>query len=99
MLITREIILEGQENDAALNDVKVVDSETYVIKGKPNHYEFAPCLTPRFPFHLEGLQVTERYFSLPLDYSEPEGLKIRVFARHVVPLNKGKADTDLPYRA
>ncbi|KAF9012557.1 alpha/beta-hydrolase [Cyathus striatus] len=40
----------------------------------------------------EGLKVIERFYSLPLDYGNPSGEKITVFARHIIP--KGKAKTE-----
>ncbi|KAF8589754.1 alpha/beta-hydrolase [Ramaria rubella] len=48
----------------------------------------------------DGLKVIERFFHLPLDYSKPEGEKIRVFARNLIPKDKAKKDEDeekLPY--
>ncbi|KAH8119584.1 alpha/beta-hydrolase [Phellopilus nigrolimitatus] len=48
----------------------------------------------------DGIKVIERFFSLPLDYSKPEGDKIRVFARNLVPLRKAatpEKEADLPY--
>ncbi|KAF6746774.1 alpha/beta-hydrolase [Ephemerocybe angulata] len=46
-----------------------------------------------------GLKVIERYFDLPLDYSKPEGTKIKIFARQVIPTDKAKTlnkQSDLP---
>ncbi|KAF8892289.1 alpha/beta-hydrolase [Infundibulicybe gibba] len=48
-----------------------------------------------------GIKVTERFFTLPLDYANPNGRKITVFARHLVPQDKAKtpeAEEKLPYR-
>ncbi|KAF8508294.1 alpha/beta-hydrolase [Gautieria morchelliformis] len=48
----------------------------------------------------DGLKVIERFFDLPLDYSKPEGEKIRVFARNLIPADKVKDNEDeaeLPY--
>ncbi|KAF8911649.1 alpha/beta-hydrolase [Gymnopilus junonius] len=42
----------------------------------------------------DGLKVIERFFSVPLDYSNPEGQKIRVFARHVIPRDKAEKPED-----
>ncbi|KAG2015299.1 proline iminopeptidase [Coprinopsis cinerea AmutBmut pab1-1] len=38
----------------------------------------------------DGLKIVERFFDLPLDYSNPDGTKIRVFARQSIPLDKAK---------
>ena len=46
------------------------------------------------------MKVTERFFTVPLDYFNPDGEKIRVFARHIVPKAKAKMSEDeekLPY--
>ncbi|KAF7297951.1 Alpha beta-hydrolase [Mycena chlorophos] len=48
----------------------------------------------------EGIKVIERFFDLPLDYSNPTGEKIRVFARNLIPRSKAKTLADeekLPY--
>jgi len=48
------------------------------------------------------IKVVERFFDLPLDYSDPSGEKIRVFARNLIPKNKAKTEkeeNDLPYLA
>ncbi|SJK98038.1 uncharacterized protein ARMOST_01294 [Armillaria ostoyae] len=48
----------------------------------------------------EGIKVIERFFDLPLDYSNPEGEKIRVFARNLIPKSKAKTakeEEELPY--
>lgn len=48
-----------------------------------------------------GLKITERFFVVPLDYSKPDGHKLRIFARHVVPSKKAKTKDDeekLPFR-
>ncbi|CAA7260406.1 unnamed protein product [Cyclocybe aegerita] len=50
----------------------------------------------------DGLKVIERFFIVPLDYSKPEGEKIRVFARSVIPKAKAKTaeeEAKLPYVA
>ena len=47
------------------------------------------------------MKIIERFFNLPLDYSNPNGEKIRVFARHVIPKSKAKTLEDeakLPFR-
>ncbi|KAG6830888.1 hypothetical protein H0H92_014039 [Tricholoma furcatifolium] len=48
-----------------------------------------------------SIKVIDRFFDLPLDYSEPDGRKIRVFARSMIPLDKAKTveeESKLPYR-
>ncbi|PPR06871.1 hypothetical protein CVT26_003995 [Gymnopilus dilepis] len=48
----------------------------------------------------DGLKVIERFFTVPLDYADPEGQKIRVFARHIIPRDKAEKPEDeakLPY--
>ncbi|KAL5484904.1 hypothetical protein ACEPAI_7546 [Sanghuangporus weigelae] len=48
----------------------------------------------------DGIKVIERFFDVPLDYSKPDGDKIRVFARNMIPLKKLKSaeeECDLPY--
>jgi len=48
----------------------------------------------------EQIKVVERYFDLPLDYTNPSGEKIRVFARNLIPKNKAKTEKEekaLPY--
>ncbi|KAF7362341.1 Alpha/beta-hydrolase [Mycena venus] len=48
----------------------------------------------------DGVKVIERFFNVPLDYANPEGEKIRVFARHLIPKNKAKTveeENKLPY--
>ncbi len=42
----------------------------------------------------EGVKVIERFFQVPLDYSNPTGEKIVVFARHMIPLSKAKTKED-----
>ncbi|PPQ79160.1 hypothetical protein CVT25_002788 [Psilocybe cyanescens] len=42
----------------------------------------------------DGLKVIERFFLVPLDYSKPEGEKIRIFARHVIPKAKAPKPED-----
>ncbi|KZP02171.1 hypothetical protein FIBSPDRAFT_114218 [Athelia psychrophila] len=47
-----------------------------------------------------GIKVIERFFDLPLDYAKPDGRKIRVFARNLVPTEKAKTpeeEAKLPY--
>lgn len=49
----------------------------------------------------EGVKVIERFFDLPLDYANPQGEKIRVFARNLIPKSKAKTEEEeakLPYR-
>jgi len=48
----------------------------------------------------DNIKVVERFFELPLDYAYPEGQKIRVFARNLIPKNKAptlEAEAKLPY--
>ncbi|KAJ3829626.1 alpha/beta-hydrolase [Lentinula raphanica] len=48
----------------------------------------------------DQIKVIERYFDLPLDYKQPSGEKIRVFARNLIPKKKAKTEKeeqDLPY--
>ncbi|KAJ7072746.1 alpha/beta-hydrolase [Mycena amicta] len=48
----------------------------------------------------DGIKVVERFFDLPLDYSNPSGEKIRVFARNLIPKSRAKSVEDeekLPY--
>ncbi|KAJ7901895.1 alpha/beta-hydrolase [Mycena olivaceomarginata] len=48
----------------------------------------------------EGVKVIERFFDLPLDYANPQGEKIRVFARNLIPKSKAKTEEEeakLPY--
>lgn len=44
----------------------------------------------RLKASLGGVKVVERFFHLPLDYKEPDGEKIRVFARSMIPTDKAK---------
>ncbi|KAJ7245289.1 alpha/beta-hydrolase [Mycena rebaudengoi] len=47
-----------------------------------------------------SVKVVERFFNLPLDYSNPSGQKLRVFARHLIPTSKVKTleeQEKLPY--
>ncbi|TFK45074.1 alpha/beta-hydrolase [Crucibulum laeve] len=41
-----------------------------------------------------GMKVIERFFKLPLDYGNPSGEKITVFARHMIPTRKAKSPED-----
>lgn len=48
----------------------------------------------------DDIKVVERFFELPLDYSDANGVKIQVFARKLIPKNKAKTEEDeeeLPY--
>jgi hypothetical protein len=71
--------------------------ETYEISGVYDFFAFIPC------FHLSkvgNIKVIERFFDLPLDYAEPSGKKIRVFARNLIPQDKAKTpekEVKLPY--
>jgi len=42
----------------------------------------------------EGLRVIERFFRVPLDYSDPSGEKITVFARQTIPISKTKTSEE-----
>ncbi|XP_006461414.1 hypothetical protein AGABI2DRAFT_185664 [Agaricus bisporus var. bisporus H97] len=42
----------------------------------------------------EGVKVVERFFEVPLDYSNPTGEKIVVFARQEIPIQKAKTPED-----
>ncbi|KAG6868493.1 hypothetical protein C0993_002031 [Termitomyces sp. T159_Od127] len=45
-------------------------------------------------------KIIERFFELPLDYGDPDGQKIQVFARSMIPLDKAKTpeqEANLPY--
>ena len=44
---------------------------------------------------IPGLQLTDHYCQVPLDYAQPSGEQIAVFAREVVAV--GKAKSNLPY--
>ncbi|KAJ7049924.1 alpha/beta-hydrolase [Mycena amicta] len=41
-----------------------------------------------------GIKVIDRFFDLPLDYSNPSGETIRVFARNLIPKNKANSVED-----
>ncbi|KNZ80616.1 Proline iminopeptidase, partial [Termitomyces sp. J132] len=46
------------------------------------------------------IKIIERFFDLPLNYDDPNGKKIRIFARNMVPLDKAKTpeeEAKLPY--
>ncbi|KAG6842433.1 hypothetical protein C0991_007563 [Blastosporella zonata] len=48
-----------------------------------------------------SIKVIERFFDLPLDYSDPDGKKIRIFARNMIPMESAKSPEEaakLPYR-
>ncbi|KAJ7099498.1 alpha/beta-hydrolase [Mycena belliarum] len=48
----------------------------------------------------DDIKVVERFFDLPLDYANPSGEKIRLFARNLIPKNKAKTaeeEATLPY--
>ncbi|KAJ7125222.1 alpha/beta-hydrolase [Mycena epipterygia] len=62
---------------------------------EPNNSEALESYTNK-----DGIKVIERFFDLPLDYANPSGEKIRVFARNLVPKNKAKTleeEGKLPY--
>ena len=42
----------------------------------------------------DNIKVVERFFELPLDYAKPEGQKICVFARNLIPKDKAKTSED-----
>jgi hypothetical protein len=65
--------------------------ETYTIKGNPYGItEENDGPTDLIINSTEGLKAVERFFEVPLDYSNPSGEKIVVFARQTIPLNKAK---------
>ncbi|KAJ7647772.1 hypothetical protein FB45DRAFT_1019984 [Roridomyces roridus] len=41
-----------------------------------------------------SIKVIERFFTVPLDYADPEGEKIRIFARNLIPKSKAKTLQD-----
>ena len=43
-------------------------------------------------FRIPGLHLKDHHFSLPLDYQNPKGQQIQVFAREVVAVEKAKQD-------
>ena len=73
--------------------------ESYTIKG-------AFCIRGRVPgsWLIEGtgdLKIVERFFHLPLDYNNPDGEKIQVFAREAFLKEKATTPEDeakLPVR-
>lgn len=82
------------------NDSTFAESpETYIIKGA-----FLRLLSNGFHTLIEdgvdNIKVIDRFFRLPLDYAHPDGEKIRVFARTLIPKNKAETEEDeakLPY--
>src|SRR5947209_3293858 len=50
---------------------------------------------PEITHHIPGLVLVDHEFSVPLDYAQPEGEQISVFAREVVAPDK--AEADLPW--
>ncbi len=44
------------------------------------------------PYRIPGLELVDHYFKLPLDYADPEGRKIQVFAREVRDLDPASVD-------
>ncbi|KAI9314925.1 Alpha/Beta hydrolase protein [Dichotomocladium elegans] len=48
-------------------------------------------------YTIPGAKVFDRYFECPLDYSKPDGSKITVFARHLVPYDKADQVKKLPF--
>ncbi|KAH6910279.1 alpha/beta-hydrolase [Coprinopsis sp. MPI-PUGE-AT-0042] len=47
-----------------------------------------------------GLKIVEHFFDLPLDYADPDGQKIRVFARQSIPTEKAETpeeEAKLPF--
>jgi hypothetical protein len=65
------------------------EQETYVIKGEIKVFQL-PTLRLSSIYLTEGVKVVERFFQVPLDYSDPAGEKIIVFARQEIPLQKAK---------
>ncbi|KAG6919040.1 hypothetical protein DXG01_009750 [Tephrocybe rancida] len=76
--------------------------ESYVLTGTKNWLcKMGPPVELETHHHMLGsIKVIERFFDLPLDYSDPDGKTIRVFARNMVPLEKARAleeEAELPY--
>jgi pimeloyl-ACP methyl ester carboxylesterase len=42
--------------------------------------------------HIPGLTLTDREFRVPIDYTQPDGARLSVFAREVVALDKAQAN-------
>lgn len=73
--------------------------ETYVLTGKfPSRARIlVACCTSHW---IGSIKIIERFFELPLDYANPDGQKIQIFARNMVPLDKAKTseqEANLPY--
>jgi hypothetical protein len=86
---------------AAENARTTRDLETYSIKGAGFLFLQRTVIFTRSPTLLDGLKVIERFFTVPLDHAKPEGDKIRIFARHIIPKDKAKTPEDeakLPFR-
>ncbi|KAF7315974.1 Proline iminopeptidase [Mycena indigotica] len=72
-------------------------AETYTLLGRSN-----AAFRSRAETHtIDGgsVKVIERFFELPLDYANPDGPKLRIFARNLVPTKKSQNDeqTQLPF--
>jgi len=75
--------------------------ESYIIKGFYFRWPSAKTWTSQWSMWIDGLKIIERFFTVPLDYSNVNGEKIRVFARHIIPKSKAKTLEDeakLPFR-
>lgn len=74
--------------------------EVYIIKGW-TIIEHGPLkATTLTATGIGDIKVVDRFFNLPLDYTHPNGEKIRVFARTLIPINKAKTKEEedrLPY--
>ncbi|KAF8161478.1 alpha/beta-hydrolase [Crassisporium funariophilum] len=80
--------------------LKIIDHESYNIKGMPRRLDVSLADHDTTVITPDGLKVVERFFNLPLDYSKPDGEKIRVFARHIIPKSKAKTpeeEAKLPF--
>ena len=76
-----------------------MDHESYSVKGFFYTIFCQQLVNNRH--EIDGLKIFERFFTLPLDYSNANGEKIRVFARHIIPKSKAKTLEDeakLPFR-
>jgi hypothetical protein len=71
------------------------EPEIYTLKGNLPLSLFETIAFTKFtPLVLEGLKVVERFFQVPLDYSNPLKEEIVIFARQTIPLAKAKTKED-----
>ncbi|KAJ7131697.1 alpha/beta-hydrolase [Mycena crocata] len=78
-----------------LAQIRHASSTAAMTQMKPSNPEMLESYTTK-----DGIKVIERFFSLPLDYANPSGKKIKVFARNLVPKSKAKTQEEedkLPY--